>query len=237
MERNKKSNASNTQSNDKTGKHTHIYTLTESKSHLLYFLNLSLSYIQRAGPADPWTPPSHPSVWPPSALCAFWFRPAVAALAASGADPPHLNASDIYVGRTTGGGGGGARSLHHQWTWALLLRVSLSAPPLLSFLSAVPCFEETMCSGCLCHLRENKMELPQQWGLRCYGLFFFFFFASWIAAVWGRRLSNKWDLASISSHMNEIKGPARCPHYGCSFLDDAFPCYKHRPVCMLKMLE
>lgn len=45
-----------------------------------------------------------------SALCASWFRPAVAALAASGADPPHFNASDIYLGRTTGGrGGGGGR--------------------------------------------------------------------------------------------------------------------------------
>lgn len=42
-------------------------------------------------------------VTPPPALSASWFRPAVVALAASGADPPHLNASDIYLERTTGG--------------------------------------------------------------------------------------------------------------------------------------
>lgn len=42
-------------------------------------------------------------------LCCSWFRPAVAALAASGARPPHFNASDIYLGRTTGGTGGGGR--------------------------------------------------------------------------------------------------------------------------------
>lgn len=32
---------------------SHQHTLAESNSHLLYSLDLSLSYIQRAGPADP----------------------------------------------------------------------------------------------------------------------------------------------------------------------------------------
>lgn len=96
--------------------------------------------------------PSHPSVTPPllcSALCASWFRPAVAALAASGADPPHFNASDIYLGRTTGGrgggGGGGERDcVQHRWMWILLLWILLtpipptSMPPPL-YLHAVLC--------------------------------------------------------------------------------------------------
>lgn len=66
----------------------------------------------------------------------------------------------------------------------------------------------------------------------------FFFSASWIAAVWGRRRSNKWDFDSISSHMNEIKGPARCPHYVCSsnFWNMLFPCCKHRRLCVRKKL-
>lgn len=38
----------------------------------------------------------------PSALSASWFRPAVARLAASGADLPHLKACDIHLDRTTG---------------------------------------------------------------------------------------------------------------------------------------
>lgn len=116
----------------KTHIRAHINTFTESKSHALYSINLSLSYIQRAGPADPWTAPHIPvsAPPPPSALCASWFRPAVAALATSGADPPHLNASDIYLGRTTGGrGGGGGDDIHHRRICILRLWVSLTAPP------------------------------------------------------------------------------------------------------------
>lgn len=50
-------------------------------------------------------PPHIPECDPP--LRCYWFRPAVAALAASGAHPPHFTASDIYLGRTTAGTGGG----------------------------------------------------------------------------------------------------------------------------------
>lgn len=110
--------------------YAHRETQSHSQSHLLFSLNLSLSYIQRAGPADPCTEPSHPSVCPPSALCASWFRPAVVALAASGTDPPHFNASDIYLGRTTRERGGGGEGLcTTQWMWILLMRISLTPPP------------------------------------------------------------------------------------------------------------
>lgn len=123
-------------------------------------------------------------------LCS-WFRPAVVALAASGADPPHLNASDIYLGRTTGGRGG--RGVETTYITSGFVFSSCfshgNPPPLSSTLFSVRCFaDETMCSGCLCRLRENKMVLSQRWDLRCHGLFFFFFLISWIAAVWGRWL-------------------------------------------------
>lgn len=120
---------------------SHINTLTESKSHLLFSLNLSLSYIQRAGPADPHELP----LTSPSALCASWFRPAVAALAASGADPPHFNASDIYLGRTTGGrgggGGGGVRTTAVDVD-SPAVNFSHSTPPLVHFV-----FRAVFCLG------------------------------------------------------------------------------------------
>lgn len=53
--------------------------------------------------------PPHIPECDPSPLRCSWIRPAVAALAASRARPPHFNASDIYLGRTTGGTGGGGR--------------------------------------------------------------------------------------------------------------------------------
>ena len=94
--------------------HTHTHTrsfntLTESNSHLLYAL-ICPCHTYEELVSRSMNSPSHPSEWPPSAACASWFRPAVAALAASGADPSHLNASDINLGRTTWGRGGGGET-------------------------------------------------------------------------------------------------------------------------------
>lgn len=118
-------------------------------------LRLSLSYIQRAGPA---------CVTPLCSVC-LRFRPAVAALAASGADPPHFNASDIYLGRTTGGTGGGGMTACTTGGCGSFGCGFLSLhPPLASPLHApVLCFaEEAMCLGCLCHLSRNKTVLRQR---------------------------------------------------------------------------
>lgn len=114
---------------------------------------------------------SCPRVTPPppphSAVGGSWLRPAVAALAASGADPPHFNASDIYLGRTTGGrgGGGGGRSMtasqRHRWT-RIVAHPELPIPPLpwrrcptgpaVCFWGFFCCCfvvaEETTCSAC-----------------------------------------------------------------------------------------
>lgn len=171
--------------------------------------------------------PSHPSVCPPSALCASWSRPAVAALAASGTDPPHFNASDIYLGRTTREREGGGEGLcTAQWMWILLMRISLTPPhpppswlrrSLRCVLLRRPCVR-AVCVICVkSNGRASAVRFEMTWPVS--GFFFWFFLSSlpsWIAAVCGRRLSNEWDVASISSHVNDIKGPACCPHYGCS---------------------
>lgn len=74
-----------------------------------------------------------------SAVGGSWLRPAVAALAASGADPPHFNASDIYLGRTTGGRGGGGleqtASQRHRWT-----RIVPHPPPASTLLCVLRVF-------------------------------------------------------------------------------------------------
>lgn len=150
--------------------------------------------------------PSHPSVWPPLLRAASWFRPAVAALAASGADPPHYNASDIYLGRTTGRTGGGGR----RQTTPVDVDSSVA-----NSAHCTPTTTTPTLSSLLCFAHASRMFVSSLWELNG-NTSALRFQMSHTAAIRAAGPSNKWDVASISSHMNEIKGPARCPHDGCS---------------------
>lgn len=97
-----------------------------------------------------------PECDPPSALSASRFRPAVTALAASGAELPHFNASDIYLECTTGGMQAGGDDIHHRGMTILCCAASCecanSTPLLLSSSSSLLCFAEgTTCSDCCSH--------------------------------------------------------------------------------------